>query len=276
MAAEFAPEDFDLLRRTLSGIYEFQETLFVSTTLDTPAGVELIANEWNPSSWESAYADVWKAKSMGQALGVMETLFSFARLEMRAAVFFSDPAFREIDRPFPLLETFAFLERALGDELLAAYAGEAPGETPYRAYVTRHSGGSGTSMPAAAMPGAIVLWGLNWGDEPVRFDFELARLGLPYRVGQRCELAAGSLLEGALGGEGALPPVEPIEVECSYLGVAAVSSLNNRLAVSVEVPPNAWVAVVVWPSGRPGWIAVDLGVQGGWRPELLTVIFAGV
>jgi len=267
-AADFTEEHINGLRDILSGLYGFQETLFISTTLASPAGVELLATEWNPSSWESAYAEVWKAKSAAQALGVLETVFSFARLGMRAAVFFADPAFQRDDRQQPLYETFAFLERALGDELLAVYDGDAPGETAHRAYVTRHVG-AGT-----AMPGAIVLWALNWGEAPVRFDFELAGLRLPYQVGQRCELAAESLLHGALGGAGALPVAGPVDVVCRYPEDDAVSTWDNRLNVSVEAPPNGWVAVVLWPRSRP--VRAGGGFLGAWRPELLTLASAGV
>ncbi|HUF38544.1 MAG TPA: hypothetical protein VMN57_08475 [Anaerolineales bacterium] len=257
-AADFTLEHIDGIRQILSGLYAFHETLFISTTLAAPAGVELWATEWNPSSWESAYRDVWKARSVAQALGVLETVFSFARLEMRAAVFFADPAFQRDDRQHALYETLAFLERGLGDELLAVYDGADPDGTTHRAYVTRHAGSG------SAMPGAIVLWALNWGDEAVRFDFELAGLGAPYRVGQRCELAAESLLHGALGGEGALPVDGPVAVECVYLENSPVSTWDNRLAVSVEAPPNGWVAVVIWPGARPV------------RAELLTAVPAGV
>ena len=271
LAADFTAAHQAELRQILSGLYGFHETLFISTTLAAPAGVELLATEWNPSSWESVYLDIWKAKSVANALGILETVFSFARLGMRAAVFFADPAFPRDDRQQPLYETFTFLERALGDELLAVYDGDAPGETAHRAYVTRHAGAQ------ASMPGAIVLWVLNWGEAAVRFDFELAGLRLPYQVGQRCDLGAESLLHGALGGAGALPVAGPVEVRCRYPEFAPVSTWDNRLELSVEAPANGWVAVVLWPRSRPARAGLGGGWPvGAWRPELLTVFFAGV
>jgi len=268
-ADDYSAQDLGFIRGMISGTYQFHEAKAIIARATAPLGTELFATEWNPSSWEASFNQIWKGKSMAQALASMETVFTFTRLGFSGAHFLSNVAFQNNDTKQPLYTTFQFMENTLGDQLLTAYDGGAPGTTTHRAYITYQRD------PASPLPGTIMLWALNWGTTAQTFDFTVNNLDTPYEVGQRCTLAAPSLLHGSLMDDGAPsnPPLStPIPLQCIYnpTGLPQGFVWNNQLTMSVTVQPNSWVAFSFWPTDAGVKINPSLGEGIGQPGTLVT------
>jgi hypothetical protein len=125
--------------------------------------MELLTTEWNPASWEG-YS--WHRRQYN-ALGVIETAFTFAELDMRAANFWVWPA--DINTGTETCQYLALkaLVDYAGDTLVASYQ-----EENIRIYVTRDSATE-----------QVVVWGMNfaYGDatDPTEFvQLSLSNLGI--------------------------------------------------------------------------------------------------
>jgi hypothetical protein len=246
-ADDYSAADLASIRNKISETYNFQLAKYITAVQATAPGTEIWFTEWNPSSWESSFHQEWKAKSMANALASLETVFTFARMGVDGAHFFSNPAFLDNDQQQPLFQTFMFLENNLGDELLAVYDAGSSSITQHRAYVTHQS------SPSSAFPGTVTLWGLNWGTATQNFDFTVTNLDVPYEVGQLCLLAAPSLLHGAFNEVGmpTNPPLSSkVTVKCEYnpTGLPSGFTWTGFLTMAFDVPPNSWAAFTFWPT----------------------------
>jgi hypothetical protein len=112
------------LRDKISLIYYNQQQLYIDAGNRAP-GAESLVTEWNPSHWRASWSLYWRGKSMAQALGVMETVFSYARLGVRQAYFYTLPGL-DATTSHPTYKTFAFLKEHLGDRLLKVYDNNNP------------------------------------------------------------------------------------------------------------------------------------------------------
>lgn len=123
------------------------------------AGYELMATEWNPVNWD---AGGQTQRSVANALGVVETVFTFADDDVFAGHFWEHPQSK------PAV-THMFLELAdhMGDELLLTpeSMGLVSGHLNWRIYASRH----------AAAPDTVFVWGLNFNeDDVVEVDLALS------------------------------------------------------------------------------------------------------
>lgn len=222
----------EFLRRRLSGLYG-QHAAWAET-IRAYGAPRLVASEWNPSSWQSTFFLKWRAKSMAQALGVLETVFSFARLGVEQAHYYIYPSVNG-DTQQPVYQTFEFLQAHLGDRLLGWAGGD---QDNWRAYITRDS-----------QTGELLLWGLNWGATPQTIDFQVQNLPtcLVYRNdGSLYELAAPSLLHGALDEPGAPPLPAALSVQTRP---APSGDFLGQAQVALELQPNSWAAYPLQQAG---------------------------
>ncbi len=244
-ASHFSRGDIELLQRNLSNIYVQQQSDVLSIAQAITGPIELRATEWNPSSWESSFYLTWRGQSMAQSLGVVETIFSFARLGLTQAHFHTNPAFGSALEN-PTYQTFVYLRESLGDRLLASYDGGDPAGTQMRAYVTHQSD------PERPDFAAIRLWGLNWGDSEQRIQFQVAGLDQAYTIDRVCTMAAPSLLHGASGEEDSpadQPMDEPLSINCSLRpgDYPAGGSWDTRISLGLALPPYSWTAYTLVP-----------------------------
>lgn len=121
-----------------------------------PSNTPTIASEWNPSSWQGSYYYTVN-RTMAHALGIADTLFTFAELGFVAAQYWDYtnwPSTSAIEAPGHKL--FKTLQAFLGDRLLGSFA-----EADFRLYTTYDS-----------RTGRLIIWALNFSeyrDKPVRF-----------------------------------------------------------------------------------------------------------
>lgn len=112
-----------------------------------PDAIPLIISEWNPSSWE------WETKSqarrMAHALGVAETVFTFAELQLLAAQYWSFPTVGVDTTEAPGYRVFQMLRQHLGDTLVSSYSDG----LNFRLYVTRDSATDD-----------LAVWALNFSE----------------------------------------------------------------------------------------------------------------
>ena len=130
------------------------------------SGYELIASEWNPVSWSGT--SVMQA-SMANAIGIVESVFTFAEDGMLAATFW--PAL--LNHMLGPTGAFTGLVEHMGDVLLLNFQqmGLDPSMIDWRIYATRHS----------TNEDRVMVWGLNFNEnEPVEVDLALG----PYYVEQ--------------------------------------------------------------------------------------------
>jgi len=120
--------------------------------------VDLIASEWNPVNWDAPGV---MQGSMANALGVVETCFTFAEDGVLAATFWEQPQSKT-----GVSGAFAGLVARMGDVLVATSAqmGYDYANTNFRFYATKSRGDDFT----------LTIWGLNFDDSrPVTVDLAL-------------------------------------------------------------------------------------------------------
>lgn len=119
---------------------------------------DFIASEWNPVNWD---APGNMQASMANALGVVETCFTFAEDGVLAGTFWEQPQ----NKLGPKL-AFQGLVSDMGDVLIATSTqmGYDPANSNFRIYVTRNEGDDST----------IMIWGLNFDDtQPITVNLGL-------------------------------------------------------------------------------------------------------
>jgi len=109
---------------------------------------ELFASEWNPVSWE---APSQMQSSMANAIGIVESCFTFAEDGVRAANFWQEPQ----NKAGPA-GAFAGLVNDMGDVLVttSAQMGYGYETSNFRFYVTKN----------AQDDSQVMIWGLNFDD----------------------------------------------------------------------------------------------------------------
>jgi hypothetical protein len=152
--------------RDLRGVKMFQinthQTLVSALQSNgRPANTPLVYTEWNPSSMQLAgYAS---NNSMMCALGIAETVFSYAELGISSAMYWiypssTNPSFGLRNNDLPACKTFAALRDHMGDTLVSSWYGNGidaahASNSSVRLYVTKDS-----------LTGEVALWGLNFSD----------------------------------------------------------------------------------------------------------------
>jgi hypothetical protein len=86
---------------------------------------------------------------MAHALGSVETVFSFARLGLKAAHYWIWPAHRFDGTEYPVYKAFEKLRDDMGDTIVSTYTA-----TDTRVYTTRDS-----------KTGQLAVWGLNFNND---------------------------------------------------------------------------------------------------------------
>ncbi len=111
----------------------------------------LIASEWNPVNWDAP--GIMQA-SMANALGVVESCFTFAEDGVLAATFWEQPQSK-----LGVAGAFTGLVNDMGDVLVASGTelGLGASDTNFRLYITKNQGDDSKLM----------IWGLNFEDERV-------------------------------------------------------------------------------------------------------------
>jgi hypothetical protein len=123
------------------------------------SGYELIASEWNPVSWSGAGH---MQESMANAIGIVESVFTFAEDGMLAATFWQEP-----QRRLGPTGAFTGLVEHMGDVLVttSAQMGYEYGSSNLRIYVTKNAGDDSK----------VMIWGLNFDNlNPVTVNLGLA------------------------------------------------------------------------------------------------------
>lgn len=100
--------------------------------------------EYNPSSWEGTYY-YNLSKCQAHALGVIETIFTFAELGIKAAQYWDHPNQGSTTREMPGFKVYEQLQDYMGDVLLDSYVNGS-----FRIYTTKDTA-----------TGRIVLWVAN-------------------------------------------------------------------------------------------------------------------
>jgi len=119
---------------------------------------ELLATEWNPMNWD---APSNQQRSMAQALGVVEGVFTFAEEGVTAATFWEQPQNKRSAK-----DVYYALVDYMGDTLLSnvQQLGLDPDNVNWRIYASKDSNDSD----------ALAIWGLNFNeDEQVELDIEI-------------------------------------------------------------------------------------------------------
>lgn len=98
-----------------------------------PDVVALMASEWNPSSWEWECSG--KDRRVSHALGIAETLFTFAELRLAGAHYWSHPTSCSSTTEAPGYKVFQMLQQHMGDRLIDSFTDG----LNFRLYVTRDS-----------------------------------------------------------------------------------------------------------------------------------------
>ncbi len=155
--------DTDAMTAALRDVKHYllqMSTAIRSTMTDAGrSGYELIASEWNPVSWSGAER---MQSSMANAIGVVESVFTFAEDGVDAATFWQEP-----QRRLGPTGAFTGLVEHMGDVLVttSAQLGYPYDASNFRIYVTRDSEDDSRLM----------IWGLNFNDqEPVTVNLGLS------------------------------------------------------------------------------------------------------
>ena len=238
VAEKWQKADYKYLRDQMNGIYNSQKSRAAAIRNVYP-GVELLATEWNPSDWQVNWRIHWREESMAQTLAVMETIFSFARVGVSQAHYYTLPVSNDSPAHItnPTYKTFAFLKSHLFDpksdsHLLAAYDNNTSPGTYYRGYAVQH----GAS-------GLVSLWGLNWDSNPRTVNFSLEMNSMfRYSMFECSRLSAPSLLVGSLGDEGALPLADELHIVQTP---EALTWNNGQINYMMTIPPSSWVACFI-------------------------------
>jgi hypothetical protein len=235
IAAKWDKDDYKFLRDKMSRIYGNQN-YFASQIRNFYPDVELLATEWNPTSWEGSWTLYWREKSMAQALGVMETVFSFARIGVSQAHFYTLPTANESGAHItnPAYKTMDFMQDQLFDNasnsyLLASYDNDSPATTNYRGYAAQNSSS-----------GRVSLWGLNWGTASTTIDFSLDLSNLySYTMTECYQLSAPSILAGSINDPMAPPLTEELQIVQTPM---SLTWNNGQINYSMTVPHSTWIA----------------------------------
>lgn len=136
--------------------------IFFPKYYPTRNSVELLATEWNPSTYDTTYS-----KRQWNALGVVDTAMYFAEKGLSAANFWLWAANIYNGAENPQYKAFEALTKYGGDTLISSYQ-----YTNSRLYITRDS-----------ETGALTVWGMNFlfgdpGDQPVTLHLSLNNLGI--------------------------------------------------------------------------------------------------
>ena len=224
------------LRDQISGIFDAQNAKAVAIRNIFP-DVELLSTEWNPSSWEASWYLDWREKSMAQALAVMETIFSFSRIGVSQAHYYTLPTGpNTTDTTHPTYKTFQFLKDHLGNTLLQSYDNGSPATTYNRGYVIQDNSS-----------GTVSLWGLNWGDSSATIDFSLTVSGLyNYSMTGCYDLTAPSLLHGKVNG-GLTNDFAPPLTQTLPINYTPTSSFwnNGLINYSMNISKASWIACFI-------------------------------
>jgi len=119
---------------------------------------ELIASEWNPVSWEGSSP---MQCSMANAIGIVESCFTFAEDGMLAATFWQEP-----QNKLGPSGAFTGLVNDMGDVLVSTSAqlGYEYASANFRIYITRNAGDDSK----------VMIWGLNFDNlNPVAVNLGL-------------------------------------------------------------------------------------------------------
>jgi hypothetical protein len=122
-----------------------------------PASTPLMATEWNPSSWEGTYY-FGLNRTVAHALGIAETIFTFADLGFAAAQYWdyvNYPSSGVTEAPGQ--KVYKALQSNIGDRLLDTLM-----EQDFRLYTTLDSA-----------TGALTIWAINFSehnDKTIRFQ----------------------------------------------------------------------------------------------------------
>jgi hypothetical protein len=244
-ADEFDEAHLNLLRQNLAEIYPEHAQYAAQIRAVLPEGVGLSASEWNPSRWESSFHLFWRTKSMAHSLAIMETLFSFARLEIGPAHYHTNMALQH-QTDTPLYQTFLFLRNHLNGRLLAAYGPESLISPNVRIYMT-----SGKTGPDLREP--VQIWLLNWGDEPLTYELFVQDLPGLYYPDEFCRLTTPSLLHGSLTDAGrpttsALTEAAAPECQPFSAGLQSGDLFLNQADLTLEAPANGWAYYSLQPA----------------------------
>jgi hypothetical protein len=123
-----------------------------------PQDIALISSEYNPSSWE------WECSQqilqVSQALGLAETLFTYAELGLFAANYWSVPVWCADGTESPMYKVFKMMQKHWGEKLIDSYSDG----LNLRVYTTWNS-----------KTQELCLWCLNFSndcDKPVRLSLQ--------------------------------------------------------------------------------------------------------
>lgn len=150
-----------------------QEVVNALTSAGRDPNTPLMLTEYNPSSWEGTY--YYKlTRCQAHALGVAETVFTFAELGIQAAQYWDHPNYGSTKREMPGYKVYKQLQEYMGDVLLDSFSDGA-----FRLYTTKDS----TS-------GRVVIWGINMSET----NDTMLDISLPWLTGassvRRMTLAA--------------------------------------------------------------------------------------
>jgi hypothetical protein len=246
----------DVVRDQLSQLHALYQRAADRVRATYPQA-ELSASEWHPSSWPAAFHRKWKGRSMANALGVMESIFSFVRHGYRFAHFFTDPTFGSAASQDmnPTYRTFEFLKQHLNGVLLAAQDDALLGSWS-RGYVTFD-----------ALSCGVTFWALNWGTTPVTYSFSfqsVPSLASKAYLATTYSLSAQSLFHGAVCPNGTCPAADQDQGKypnagapntCDGAGTCVLTAplavqqesqglpLNTLDGFTIDVPPASWRVV---------------------------------
>ena len=120
---------------------------------------DLIASEWNPVNWD---APGFMMASMANAIGVVESCFTFAEDGVLASTFWEHPQSK-----LGVVGAYAGMVNDMGDVLVttSAQMGYAYDNSNFRIYVTKNSGNDSK----------VMIWGLNFDqNNPATVELALA------------------------------------------------------------------------------------------------------
>ncbi len=124
-----------------------QEIINWLTSAGRDPNTPLLATEYNPSSWEGTYY-YNLSKCQAHALGIAETVFTYAELGMKSAQYFENPNTGATAWEMPGFKVYEQLQDHVGDVLLDIYVNGS-----FRLYTTKDSA-----------TGRIVIWAINMSD----------------------------------------------------------------------------------------------------------------
>lgn len=121
-----------------------QEIVNWLTAAGRDPNTPLWLTEYNPSSWEGTYY-YNLSRTQAHALGVAETIFTFAEMGVKAAQYWDHPNQGSTTKEMPGFKVYEQLQDYMGDILLDSYVNGS-----FRLYTTKDSA-----------TGRVVIWALN-------------------------------------------------------------------------------------------------------------------